>query len=91
LSLKLSDTRVYGPQIRARLGTAAHFQTLVTPQVVLVSEREIALSVLRILEHEKAVVEGGGAAGLAALLPGTGPNPLYHRDDWVDRPRAMGG
>jgi len=24
----------------------------------------------RILEHEKAVVEGGGAAGLAALLPG---------------------
>ena len=25
LSLKLSDTRVYGPQIRARLGTTAHF------------------------------------------------------------------
>ena len=25
LSLKLSDTRVYEPQIRARLGTAAHF------------------------------------------------------------------
>ena len=21
----------------------------------------------------------------------TGPNPLYHRDDLVDRPRAMGG
>jgi len=25
LSLKLRDTRVYGPQIRARLGTTAHF------------------------------------------------------------------
>ena len=25
LSLKMSDTRVYEPQIRARLGTAAHF------------------------------------------------------------------
>ena len=25
---------------------------------------------LRLIEHEKAVVEGGGAAGLAALLPG---------------------
>jgi len=25
LSLKLSDTRVYAPQIRARLGTTAHF------------------------------------------------------------------
>ena len=22
---------------------------------------------------------------------GSGPNPLYHRDDWVDQPRAMGG
>ena len=25
LSLKMSDTRVYEPQIRARLGTATHF------------------------------------------------------------------
>ena len=25
LSLKLSDTRVYEPQVRARLGTTAHF------------------------------------------------------------------
>ena len=27
MSLKLSDTRVYEPQIRARLGTTAHFGT----------------------------------------------------------------
>lgn len=39
-------------------------------RVVTVSEKMLAVAVLRILEHEKAVVEGGGAAGLAALLPG---------------------
>ncbi|MGB1592976.1 MAG: hypothetical protein ACPIOQ_09505 [Promethearchaeia archaeon] len=38
-------------------------------KVVTVSEKYLALAVLRCLEHEKAVVEGGGAAGLAALLP----------------------
>jgi len=27
-SLELSDTKVYEPQIRARLGTTAHYQTL---------------------------------------------------------------
>ncbi len=32
------------------------------------SERHIALSVLRLLEIEKTVVEGGGVVGLAALL-----------------------
>lgn len=39
-------------------------------RVVTVSEKYLALAILRCLEHEKAVVEGGGAAGLAALLPG---------------------
>lgn len=34
------------------------------------SEKYIALAVLRLLEMEKYVVEGGGAAGLAAILPG---------------------
>lgn len=38
--------------------------------VELVSEKYIALAVLRLLEMEKYVVEGGGAAGLAAILPG---------------------
>ena len=32
LSLKLSDTRVYGPQIRARLGTTAHFCEVLNPK-----------------------------------------------------------
>lgn len=35
-----------------------------------VSEKMIALSVLRLIEMEKLVVEGGGATALAALLPG---------------------
>jgi len=39
-------------------------------KTVLINEKLVALAVLRLLEHERAVVEGGGAAGLAALLPG---------------------
>lgn len=37
-------------------------------KVITVTERWIALAVLRMLEVEKTVVEGGGAAGLAPLL-----------------------
>lgn len=39
-------------------------------EVVQVTEKDVALSVLRLIEGEKLVVEGGGATGLAALLPG---------------------
>lgn len=39
-----------------------------------VSEINIAIAVLRLVEMEKLVVEGGGATGLAALLPG---GPLF--------------
>lgn len=41
-----------------------------TDRTVTVSERMIALAVLRCAETEKLTVEGGGATGLAALLPG---------------------
>lgn len=41
-----------------------------TDDVVIVEEGEVALSVLRLLEHEKIIVEGGGATGLAPILPG---------------------
>ncbi len=37
-------------------------------KVVQVSEQQIALAILRLMELEKAVVEGAGAAALAALL-----------------------
>jgi threonine dehydratase len=42
-------------------------------KVVLVKEKSIALAMLRLVEMEKAVVEGGGATGLAAMLQGLLP------------------
>ena len=42
----------------------------VVEQVVTVDEAAIALAVLRLIELEKSVVEGAGAAPLAALLAG---------------------
>lgn len=42
-------------------------------QVVQATEPQIALSILRLMELEKAVVEGAGAASLAALLSGKLP------------------
>ncbi|KAH8075753.1 L-threonine ammonia-lyase [Aureococcus anophagefferens] len=42
--------------------------------VCIVDEADVALAVLRLLENEKVTIEGGGATGLAAILPG-GP---YH-------------
>jgi threonine dehydratase len=43
---------------------------------VLVSEKMIALAMLRLIEIDKLVVEGGGAAALAAIIPG---GPLFNR------------
>jgi threonine dehydratase len=43
-------------------------------EVVQVDEECIALSILRLLEMEKGVVEGGGASALAALLAGKLPH-----------------
>lgn len=45
---------------------ARHF----VDECVLTNEKEISLAVLRLIENEKMIVEGGGASGLAALLPG---------------------
>jgi threonine dehydratase len=42
-------------------------------RTVLVSEQHIALAILRLMELEKAVVEGAGAAPLAACLAGLVP------------------
>jgi len=42
-------------------------------RVVTVSERELALAMLRLAELEKSVVEGAGAAPLAALMNGKLP------------------
>jgi len=42
-------------------------------RVVTVTEQQIALAVLRLVEREKTLVEGAGAAGLAAVLAGVLP------------------
>eukprot|EP00118_Oscarella_pearsei_P008928 m.48563 g.48563 ORF g.48563 m.48563 type:complete len:484 (+) comp33888_c0_seq4:188-1639(+) len=42
-------------------------------KMLTVSEDFIALAILRLVEQEKAVVEGAGAAGLAAVLAGLVP------------------
>mmetsp|Transcript_22283 Transcript_22283/g.29143 ORF Transcript_22283/g.29143 Transcript_22283/m.29143 type:complete len:471 (-) Transcript_22283:369-1781(-) len=47
-------------------------------EVVQVDEKAIALAVLRLIENERFVVEGGGATGLAACLPG---QPLFDHPD----------
>lgn len=41
--------------------------------MVTVSEEWVAISILRCIEMEKAVVEGGGATGVAAVLAGLCP------------------
>lgn len=43
------------------------------PHMVTVSEENLALAMLRLAELEKCIVEGAGAAGLAALLGGSLP------------------
>ena len=42
-------------------------------KMVTVSEEWVAISILRLVEMEKAVVEGGGASGVAAVLQGKVP------------------
>jgi len=42
LSLKLSDARVYAPQIRARLGTTTHFWTWTVVPKAMSATREFS-------------------------------------------------
>jgi threonine dehydratase len=44
-----------------------------TPRMVQVQEEDLALAILRFAELEKCIIEGAGAAGLAALLGGQLP------------------
>ena len=70
VSVPLSPTLADGLAV-ALLGTRP-FETLrhVVDEVVTVDEATIALAILRRIELEKSVVEGAGAAPLAAFLAG---------------------
>jgi len=57
LGLKLSDTRVYEPQIRARLGTAAHLCEVVVPKWRQVKQR-IAIDKMDRLLRQTPCLEG---------------------------------
>ena len=58
----------------AKVGkTAFEIARPLVDNVLLVNEHDLALSILRLLELEKSVVEGAGAAGLAACLAGLVP------------------
>ncbi len=58
------------PQVGANAFAIAR---TVVDKTVLVGEHDIALAILRLMELEKAVVEGAGAAPLAACLAGMVP------------------
>jgi threonine dehydratase len=70
VSVALSPTLADGLAV-AQLGTRP-FEALrrVVDEVVTVDEATIALAILRLIELEKSVVEGAGAAPLAAFLAG---------------------
>ncbi|MCC6195942.1 MAG: threonine ammonia-lyase [Burkholderiales bacterium] len=70
VSVPLSPTLADGLAV-AQLG-ARPFEALATvvDDVVTVDEAAIALAILRLIELEKSVVEGAGAAPLAAFLAG---------------------
>ncbi len=70
VQVRLSPTLADGLAV-AQLG-ARPYEILkrVVHQVVTVDEAAIALAVLRLIELEKSVVEGAGAAPLAAFLAG---------------------
>ena len=58
-----------------RVGTNAFaIASKLVDGVVTVKESYIALAMLRLLECEKVLIEGGGSAGLAALLAGSFPH-----------------
>ena len=70
VSIVMEDTLGDGlavPCVGANAFALAHQHV---DKVVTVSERDIALAILRMVEIEKGVVEGAGAAPLAAMIGG---------------------
>jgi threonine dehydratase len=72
-TVKLAPTLADGLAV-SRVGDIS-FETAkeVVDRVVTVDEASIALAILRLIELEKSVVEGGGAAPLAAFIAGRVP------------------
>ena len=62
------DTLAEGIAVKQPGGLTAEILTTILDDMVLVAEREIERAVTLLLNVEKTVVEGAGAAGLAAVL-----------------------
>ena len=62
------DTLAEGIAVKEPGGITARMVTALVDDIVLVSERRLEEAVALLLQIEKTVVEGAGAAGLAALL-----------------------
>jgi threonine dehydratase len=73
VSVKNGATLADGLAVPAVGVNAFEIAREVVDQFVVVSENDIALAILRILELEKSVVEGAAASTLAALLGGKLP------------------
>ena len=52
-------------------------------RMLSVEEDPIATAILRLVEVEKAVVEGGGAIGLAAIIQGLLPELKGQAHEWT--------
>ena len=62
------DTLAEGIAVKEPGGITSHMVAALVDDIVLVSERRLEEAVSLLLQIEKTVVEGAGAAGLAALL-----------------------
>lgn len=71
--IEIGSTLADGLAVPCVGANAFHVARSRVDKVVTVSEKYIALAILRLVELEKIVVEGGGAAGLAACLQGLMP------------------
>jgi threonine dehydratase len=68
VSVELKPTLADGLSVAQVGGNAFQLARDLVDKTVLVREHDLALAILRLLELEKAVVEGAGAAPLAACL-----------------------
>jgi len=73
VQVEMKPTLADGLSVPQVGGNAFEIARRLVDKTVLVGEHEIALAILHLLELEKAVVEGAGAAPLAACLAGLVP------------------
>ncbi|EGD77250.1 hypothetical protein PTSG_12710 [Salpingoeca rosetta] len=66
--VEVTSTLADGLAVPTVGATAFHVARSRVNKMIQVREKDVAIAVLRLLEMEKAIVEGSGACGLAALL-----------------------